>query len=123
MGSSLSNCLKTTEPLQGDSLLFTTQPLRLPGTYLIDLIKKAELTLEPPSSFEPETPRLGIQHINCLQKKCLLKCIKVLVCENPLAVNELMSLKKCWNLKKVLLCYFLIILSQLDLEKIIFSQS
>ena len=97
MGSSLSNFLKTTEPLQGDSLLFTTQPPRLPGTYLIDLIRKAEaeLTLEPPSSFEPGTPRLGIQHVNCLQKKCLLKCIKVLVCENPMAVNELMSFKNC----------------------------
>ena len=29
------NCLKGTEPLQGDSLLFTTQSSGVPGTHLI----------------------------------------------------------------------------------------
>ena len=33
----LLNCLKGTKPLQGDSLLFTTQSLGVPGTHLIDL--------------------------------------------------------------------------------------
>ena len=31
------NCLKSTEPLQGDSSLFTTWPPGLPGTHLVDL--------------------------------------------------------------------------------------
>ena len=31
------NCLKATEPLRGDSLLFTTQSPGFPGTHLIDL--------------------------------------------------------------------------------------
>ena len=30
------NCLKATEPLQGDSLLFTTRSPRVLGTHLID---------------------------------------------------------------------------------------
>ena len=33
-------CLKTTEPLRGDSLLFTTQSPGVLGTYLIDLERK-----------------------------------------------------------------------------------
>ena len=31
------NCLKITEPLRGDSLLFTTKSPGAPGTHLIDL--------------------------------------------------------------------------------------
>ena len=31
------NCFKTTEPLQGGSLLFTTKFPEIPGTHLIDL--------------------------------------------------------------------------------------
>ena len=31
------NCIKATEPLRGDSLLFTTRSPGVPGTYLIDL--------------------------------------------------------------------------------------
>ena len=31
------NCLKATEPLRGDNLLFTNRPPGLPGTYLINL--------------------------------------------------------------------------------------
>ena len=31
------NCLKATEPLRGDSLLFTTKFPAIPGTHLIDL--------------------------------------------------------------------------------------
>ena len=30
------NCLKATEPLQGDSSLFTTKSSGIPGTYFID---------------------------------------------------------------------------------------
>ena len=30
-------CLKVTEPLQGDSLFFTSKSPGVPGTYLIDL--------------------------------------------------------------------------------------
>ena len=30
------NCLKATQPLQGDSLLFSTQSPRVPGTNLIN---------------------------------------------------------------------------------------
>ena len=48
---------------------FTT---KLPGVLdnlLIDLGKvKAELTLEPPSGFEPETPGLGIRRPNTTLK-------------------------------------------------------
>ena len=32
------NCLKATEPLLGDSLLFTTKSPRCPGTHLISLV-------------------------------------------------------------------------------------
>ena len=31
------NCLKATEPLRRDSLLFTTKSLGVPGTHLINL--------------------------------------------------------------------------------------
>ena len=31
------NCLKTTEPLQGDSLLFTAKYPRIPGTDFIEI--------------------------------------------------------------------------------------
>ena len=31
------NCLKATEPLQGDSLLFTATYPRIPGNHFIDL--------------------------------------------------------------------------------------
>ena len=31
------NCFKTAEPLRGDSKLFTTKSLGVPGTHLIDL--------------------------------------------------------------------------------------
>ena len=33
------NCLKGTEPLQGDSLLFTAKFPDIPGTHLIDVGK------------------------------------------------------------------------------------
>ena len=59
------NCLKATQLLQGDSLLFTIQFSVVPGTKLIDLRGlKAELTLEPPNGSEPGTPGLGIQSLN-----------------------------------------------------------
>ena len=45
------------EPLQGDSLLFTTKFPEIPGTHFIDLGRmKAESTLEPLSGFEHGTP-------------------------------------------------------------------
>ena len=59
------NCLKVTEPLRGDSLLFTTQSPGFPSTHLIDLRRmKDEFTLEPPSNLGRGTTGLGIQHPN-----------------------------------------------------------
>ena len=59
------NCLKPTEPLRRDSLLFTAKFLEGSGTYLIDLVrikKGCEPTLEQsPSGFEPRATRFGIQ--------------------------------------------------------------
>ena len=50
------NCLMALETLRGDSLVFTTLPPGVIGTHLIDLKGwKTELTLEPPSGFEPRT--------------------------------------------------------------------
>ena len=59
------NCLKGADPLQGDSLLFTTKSSGVPGTHFIDLRKmKTESTLEPPSGIDRETSGLGIQRPN-----------------------------------------------------------
>ena len=59
------NCLKATEPLQGNSLLFTTKFLKISGTHLIDLERcNAELTLESVIDFEPGILGLGIQCFN-----------------------------------------------------------
>ena len=59
------NCLKAIKALKWDSLLFTTKFLGIPGTHLINLAGwKTKLTLESPSSFEPGTSGLGIQHHN-----------------------------------------------------------
>ena len=47
------NCLKATWPLQGDSLLFTTQPPGVPDTHLINFDRIKEWNkLDPPSRFE-----------------------------------------------------------------------
>ena len=55
------NCLNATKPPGGDSLLFANKSPEISGTPLINLRKiKAEFTLEPTSSFELGTPRLGI---------------------------------------------------------------
>ena len=51
------NCFKTTEPLRGDSLLFTTKSPNV-------LRWKTESALELPSGFEYGTPVLGIQCLN-----------------------------------------------------------
>ena len=53
--------LKATEPLWGDSLLFTTRSLGVPGT---DLISLGRMTSEQPSDFEPRTTELGVQRHN-----------------------------------------------------------
>ena len=37
------NCFTATEPLQGDSLPFTTKSPEIPGTHLIDLRRKKGL--------------------------------------------------------------------------------
>ena len=61
------NCLKTTEPLREDSLLFILQFPGVPGTHLKDLRRMkgcVELTLESPVSFEPRSPGLEIQRLN-----------------------------------------------------------
>ena len=62
------NCLKSTEPLRGGSLLFTTKFPEFPS--LAELIWstsegwQADSTLDPPSCFEHRIPGLGIQHLN-----------------------------------------------------------
>ena len=59
------NCLKATEPLQGNSLLFITKFLKISGTHLIDLERcNAELTFESLIDFEPGILGLGIQCFN-----------------------------------------------------------
>ena len=48
------NCLKDTEPLRGDSSLFTFSSARVPVTHSIKLKRmKAKSTLEPLTDFEP----------------------------------------------------------------------
>ena len=50
------NCLKATEPLRGDSFLFTTKFPEIPGTHLIALGRmKTKSTLKPPNGFEHGT--------------------------------------------------------------------
>ena len=53
-------------PLRGGNLVFTTKFPDIPGSHFINLrrMKGCESTLEPPSGFEHETPRLEIQHLN-----------------------------------------------------------
>ena len=59
------NCLKATELLREDSLLFTIKFPESPGAHFIDLRKmKTESNLEPPSGFEHGSPGLGIQRLN-----------------------------------------------------------
>ena len=79
------NCLKATEPLRTDSLLFTTQSPGVPGTYLINIgrMKRCDFTLEPPSSFEPRTPGLGNQHPN--HTKIIGK--RYVKCKCPVFIN------------------------------------
>ena len=61
------NCLKATEPLQGDNLLFT---IHFPGIQVliwpIYEVWKAELSLEPTGGFEYGGPELGIQRFELL---------------------------------------------------------
>ena len=60
---------------------------------------------------------------NCwLRKMCLFKYITGLVSENPLAVKMLTSPKTPEIWRKVLLTYLFFILSQIELEKVIFNQ-
>ena len=61
------NCLKATEPLRGDSFLFT---IKFPGFQEFLVLNwssserwKTELTLELPSGFQSGTPALEIQRI------------------------------------------------------------
>ena len=58
-------CFKATEPLRGNSFLFTIQFPGLQEFLVFNWLSsegwKTELILEPTSSFEPETPGLGIQ--------------------------------------------------------------
>ena len=57
------NCLKTSEPLRGDSLLFTTRSLEIAGTHLM-------------GSLESEQKRTGGEgvlacvYVRFLKKKC-----------------------------------------------------
>ena len=56
------NCLKITEPLQGDSLLFSSKCMGVPSAQLNWEGWKVESTLVPHKGFEHKTPWLGIQH-------------------------------------------------------------
>ena len=59
------NCLKDTEPLRGDSLLFTFKSPGVPGTHFIYLERmKAESNLKTPIFFKSRTLWLGIQRLN-----------------------------------------------------------
>ena len=61
------NCFKATEPLQGDSLLFTTKSPGSPGTYFINIISiEGWVNFGASSGFQLETPGLGIQCLNHL---------------------------------------------------------
>ena len=56
-------CLNATEPLWGDSLLFTAIPQEFAVLILSTLEGwNAESILESPSGFEPETPGTKIQY-------------------------------------------------------------
>ena len=53
------------EPLQGDSLFFTTKLPEIPGTHFTTSEEwKDQSTFEPPSGFEHGTPGFGIQRLN-----------------------------------------------------------
>ena len=56
-----------------------------------------------------------------LRRMCLFKCITGLVSENHLTVNVLTSPKNSWNLQKSTFILLFIILSQIELEKVIFN--
>ena len=57
------NCFKATEPLGGDSLLFSTEFPGIPGTYLIDLERmKSFVDLETTQGFRIKDSGLEIQH-------------------------------------------------------------
>ena len=57
-----ANCLKATEPLLGDILLYTSSPHKfLVLTWLILKEWKIESNLKPPSHVELMTTGLGIQ--------------------------------------------------------------
>ena len=58
------NCLKATEPQQGDKLLLTTKSKESPGTHLIDSRgTERRVNFGATSDFENGTPGLGIQHL------------------------------------------------------------
>ena len=58
-------CLKATEPLKEDSLLFTTKFPEIPGTHLIDLGRVKDcVDLGVTQCFEHGTPELGIQRLD-----------------------------------------------------------
>ena len=54
------NCLKVTEPLQGDILLFTTKNLGIPGTHFINLRRtKGWVNLRTTQWFQTQDPWTG----------------------------------------------------------------
>ena len=54
------NCLKATEPLQGNSLLFTTKFLKISGTHLIDIGKmQCWVDLGVINKFRTRDPSIG----------------------------------------------------------------
>ena len=62
------NCFKATEPLRGDSFLLTIQFLGFQEFLLLNWSSsegwKTDLTLKPPSGYEPGIPGVGNQGLN-----------------------------------------------------------
>ena len=56
------NCLKTTEPLRGTSLLFSTKFPDIPDAHLVDL-GSMKVFVKSLSGFKHGSPGLGIQHL------------------------------------------------------------
>ena len=78
------NCLKTTEPLRGDSLFSTTHSPGVPGTHLIDLgrIKRCGLSWSHVAVLNPGL--LGWETSSLTTMVIGKRCVK---CKYPVFIN------------------------------------
>ena len=90
------SCLKAAQPLQEDSLIFTTKSSEGPGTYLVDLGRmKGWVGIGAIQWFELRTPRLEIQHPNYyaivpwLTSRIYVFCRNIVECSLKAVVNEI----------------------------------